>query len=227
MPLQSRPDLEACIDRLATRFASRPQPGEIERARRQFDAMRGRIYDDDELYPIHMAFFLEWFGLERPQLDGRPAVLHALAEGRGDGVERQRLWALAHGQRSLFQLQIAGPGSVLVLDLLRGGRWEVACEHPMNGLEAGDIFEARIVPWEGRVVFGPAFLFHPRQARPLILDILRQGEQSGWPSQRLMAVLAEMRLRYSRFRNIAVERIYLLTHKASSPEPTSGTEPRA
>jgi hypothetical protein len=197
--------IPGCIDQVATRYAAVPGPGEIERARQEFDGLRGKIYDDDELYPIHMAAFLEWFVIERPLSGGEPPVVRALREGAG-GLDRELLRALAASHRSLFE--VLAPGPMQVADLVYGGRWRVAREQPMDAVQAGDAFEGRLIPWRGRVVFGPVFCFHPRQARPHIHQLVRQAEAEGRLGPSLVFSLAEMRLRYSRFRNIAVERIY-------------------
>ena len=202
-------DVAACIDRVATHYAALPAPGEIERARKQFDASRGRIFDDDEeLYKTHMALFLEWFVLERPLDGGEPPAIRALRDEVLPPQEQLLLRSLASSMRSVFVVRRVLSGGLLLQDLILGGRWQVDLEHAMEGLGPGDIFEARLVPGQGRVHFGPVFCFHPRAAGACILALVEQARQEGSLGPELVFDLAEMRLRYSRFRNIAVDRIY-------------------
>jgi hypothetical protein len=207
----ARTGIPACIDHIATRFAEPPWDKEIVKARLEFDRRRGEVCDDEELYDLHVAAFLEWYVLERPTPGGAPPVVLAIRGGGHASEEETLLRALAHSHRSLFEvLQIdLAPCGLQLLDLPGGGVWRVDTETPTRGLARGDIFEARLIPWAGRVLFGPVFCFHPREASSCIHDVLRQARGQLTRADLLFA-LAQMRLRYSRMRNIAVGRIYAL-----------------
>lgn len=211
--------IRSCIDELAAAFADRPVEGEIRRARQAFDARRGRIYDDDALYDTHMALFLEWFALERPVSSsaGAPPVALHLAGGEMDDERQAVMWAQAHSQRSLFEVAGLSAGAMELADLVYGGRWRVSVPVALPGTDTGDIFEGRLLPWEGEVRLGPTMLFHPREARGRIHALLAESALAGGrPHPALVDDLAEMCLRHSRFRNIAVAHIYRLTD-ASRP----------
>lgn len=200
----------AQIDRVAALYSEGEHQGEIERARREFDELRGVVYSDEALYEAHVAAFLEWYVLERPLAGGDPPVLRRL---RDPGAEEERAWLrpLALSLRSLFEVldpSLRRPSGLRLLDLLGGGTWRVDRPEPMDGLAEGDIFEARLIPWEGRVRFGPVFCFHPRPARRCIRDLVRLAERDGRLGPALILSLARMRLKHARFRNIPVERIY-------------------
>ncbi len=207
--------IPACIDQVATRYADSPREGEIQRARKEYDTRRGLIYDDDELFESHMASFLEWFVLERALTDEQTPAVLALRDGAQDLTDERLLRAMAVSHRSLFEVLEIAPGFIGLLDLIRGGRWRVDQDKPMDGLDRGDILEAGLVPREGRVVFGPVFCFHPRSARGCIMKLIDASRQEGGPDPDLVFDLAEMRLRYSRFRNIAVDHIYKQSSRTS------------
>jgi hypothetical protein len=196
------------IERLAAIYTTSPWITEMERARQEYDAARGRVYDDDELFEAHIAGFLEWYVLERPLPDGQPPVVVALREA-GVAEERQ-LRALALSYRSVFEVVDTFAGELLLSDLVSDGLWRVDQDPPLDGIDPGDIFEARLIPWASRVVFGQAFCFHPRQARESIHALLHAAELERKLRPEIVFALAEMRLRQSRFRNIAVEKIYTL-----------------
>ena len=223
--------IPAVVDAAAARFAEPPLDREIARARGQFDRGRGAVCDDEELYPDHLAAFLEWYVLDRPQEGAGVAGAGGDGEGEartaGEGqleaevappiwhLVRERpddllLRALALSQRGVFEVldpRMAGPDGLRLLDLARGSMWRVDHE-PMTGLTRGDIFEARILPWQGRVRFGPVFCFHPRPARDSIHALVSRARAEGWLGPELVDTLAQMRLKHSRCRNIPVSRIY-------------------
>lgn len=208
--------IPTCIDQVATRYSDYPAQGEIQRARKEYDARRGTIYDDDELFESHMASFLEWFVLERALAgEGTPAVL-ALRDKKRELSGEPLLRALAVSHRSLFEVLQLPAGSLFLIDLIHGGRWRVTQDPPLDGLERGDVLEARLVPWQGTVVFGPVFCFHPRPAKGCIMKLIDAAREEGVLGPDLVFDLAEMRLRYSRFRNIAVDHIYKRSSKIRS-----------
>jgi hypothetical protein len=212
-------DIPSCVDRIASRFASAPWETEIERARQQFDELRGVVYDDEALFANHMQAFLEWYTLERPLDGGEPPVINLIQRGGLDAQEEPILRALAVSHRSLFEVIDSPFGALRLMDLIGGGQWRVERSVPMEGLEPGDIFEARLIPWEERVYFGPVFCFHPRNARQRIHALILRAHQDGTLSQDIVFALAKMRLKHSRFRNITIDRIYSETFGRKGREP--------
>lgn len=196
------------IDRLASQYAERPSVGEAERARREYDGWRGRVFEDDELYATHIATFLEWFVLERATAEGLAPVVSALASGELDPVAARLACALACSYRSLFEVREVRDSALRLADLIGGGRWQCGGDGPLPLVSAGDLMEARLVPWRGRVALGPVALFHPPGARQAIHALLARWRARGRLSARSLGPLAEMCLRWGRVRNIAVERIY-------------------
>ena len=212
--------IPGCIDRVASRYARPPLDREIAAARVEFDRIRGSVCDDEELFESHVAAFLEWYVLERPVQGGAPPVVRAAL---GDEAEQlggsELLRALALSHRSLFEVldpRLSRPVGLRLLDLVGGGIWRVDQEQEMVGLRRGDIFEARLIPWEGRVRFGPVFCYHPREARECIHALAHQGRSEGWLEHDLVATLARMRLKLCRCHNIPPQRVYARREKRSA-----------
>jgi hypothetical protein len=196
------------IDELAAGYSVAPWALEIEQAREEHDQQRGKAYEDDELFEMHLAAFLEWYVLERPLRDGLPPVLLTLRQGAT--LERAGLLrALALSYRSVFEVVDRPVKGILLSDLILDGLWLVDQDPPLDGIDHGDIFEARLIPWQERVSFGPVFCFHPRPARESIHALVRQAEEREGIGPEMVFQLAQMRLKYDRFRNIAVEHIYV------------------
>jgi len=197
----------AAIDRLAGDYAEAGEHrGEIEAARAEYDTLRGHVFDDDDLFSQHMTMFLEWFVLERATPAGVAPIFEAMAAD-ASADDHQTLIALSRSQRSLFEVYRKLERAVIIEDLIHGGQWRVDCL-PNAGLGPKEIFEGRLIPHRGGIVFGPVLLFHPRIARQRIHEMVRRGQGDDALSPELIDRLAEMRLRFGRFRNIAVEHIY-------------------
>ncbi len=92
----------------------------------------------------------------------------------------------------------------------RRTRWKIRHKIPLAGLTFKDIFEGRIIPWHGEVFLGPVCCFHPREAQKAINSLINQAAQEGQLGFHLVFKMAKMYLKYSRFRNISIERIYSL-----------------
>lgn len=204
----SAPAISALVDGVAAAFSADSYAAQIRAARQEFDHQRGRIFDDDETYALHMARFLEWYALERELEDERIVpVVHLLRRGALDG-ERELALAMARSHNSLFEVLASASRSLRLYDLVGSSFWSVRIPGPALGLEVGDIAEARLIPWRHEVALGPVVIFHPRAAREAIHRIVEARNRAGQLDQSLVAELAEMRLRFGRYRNMAIEHIY-------------------
>jgi hypothetical protein len=209
------------LDALIARFAEGTHRAEALRARAHYFTHSGQVFDDDaELFETRMAAFAEWYVLEWP-VDGRPAVLTALAECAP--ADQAVLTALATSHRSLFHVDRVGEHEVELEDLLGGARFIVAERRSTAGFELGQIVEARLV-WDGeRVVFARTFLFHPREAREAALDLVDRALEAGRDRDGIMFHLARLHLRWYRGRNVPAERIYAAERPGPEPGDVSAS----
>ena len=94
------------------------------------------------------------------------------------------------------------------------------------GLEKGDLFEARLLPHQGRLYFSGAFLYHPRAVRKRILAEVKRlrkqvGKRGSVDVRAFLGRLSRMAFKLERYRNVVVESIY----DFSVPEPTPSPRP--
>jgi hypothetical protein len=125
----------------------------------------------------------------------------------------------------LFELRRKPKGERLrVRELCRNSDFEVLERRQMAGLEKGDLFEARLIPSRGELLFSPAFCYHPREARRKILAEVKArrkraaAQAAPGTKVRLSAVkidelpllelLSSMALKFERYRNVNVDAIY-------------------
>jgi hypothetical protein len=199
------------LDRLAERYSEREHKLEAMRAREEYFDRAGKVFDDDaELFEGRMAAFLEWYVLDRPMAGiGLPPVACAIEEGAAlPADERRALAALATSHRSVFQL-FGVEGEMLdVEDLIGGARFAVRERRKPLGMATGDVFEARLV-WDGdTVMFGRTFLFHPPDAREVVLEFIERSVAANVPHEEILFHLSRQHIRWHRHGHVGAAKVY-------------------
>lgn len=185
-------------------------------ARKHYEAKRGNVHQDEELWEIWSAGFVEWFVIECTTATSGPSLALTGAmhwRSRGDERTATIATALATSHRSLFEIMAMRNGRVEVLDLLGGARFFVVEPRSMVGVEIGDVAELRLLGIDDDVYFAKTFVYHPKAARDDIVahaqTVLRQG------GDRLDAVdaIAVLRAYVPRYRHLPPARIYKMGSK--------------
>ena len=200
------------LDRLTERYSENEHKLEAMRAREEFFDRAGKVFDDDaELFEGRMASFLEWYVLERSlgKGNGRTPIAHATEAGAAlPAAERRMLAHLASSHRSLFQLAEAADRVLEVEDVIGGGRFSVVERRNTVGIAPGDVFEARLL-WDGdSVIFGRTFLFHPPDARDVILDWVERAAESGTARDEILFHLSRQYVRWHRLGHVGAAKVY-------------------
>jgi len=199
------------IDRLAERYSEREHKLEAMRAREEYFDRAGKVFDDDaELFEGRMASFLEWYVLERPLSGiGLTPVACAIEEGAAlPADERRALAALATSHHSVFELFEVKNQVLDVEDLIGGARFAVTERRKAIGMTAGDLFEARLV-WDGEtLVFGRTFVFHPPDARAVVLEWVEKAVAGGTARDEIMFHLARQHIRWHRQGHVGAAKVY-------------------
>jgi len=181
-------------------------------ARRDYEERRGKVHQDDELWEPWSAAFVEWFVVERvPPGDTLPPAARTYQELVAAGDERAPVVrALVTSQRSLFDVRALAPGRIDLLDLLGGAQFVVSEQRALHGVEVGDVAELRLVGVGGEVRFGRTFIYHPRVARPAIVERARALLAKGGSRRDVIDHIAQLRVQLTRYRHMPPARVYEL-----------------
>ena len=115
---------------------------------------------------------------------------------------------LASSHRSLFQLADAADRVLEVEDVIGGARFSVLERRNTVGIAPGDVFEARLL-WDGdSVIFGRTFLFHPPDARDVILDWVERAVESGTARDEILFHLSRDYVRWHRLGHVGAAKVY-------------------
>ena len=204
---------QAYLDELYS-FASQDSLKEqLLAAKATFFAGSGAVLEDDRAFDQRMAMMLDYFLFDR-MLDGTgrtPAQHYALQQSAvRPALDRQRLKALAKTTHSLFEMRKFLGEGVRLRNLFTGKDVDVFERRKLAGLNKGDIFDARLLPFDDKILFSQAFCFHPSAARANILKEIkhRKSQDPNAPATPFLWALCKMALKVERYRNIAVENIY-------------------
>ncbi|HXI57233.1 MAG TPA: hypothetical protein VNO55_14290 [Polyangia bacterium] len=198
------------LDRLAERYSDGRHKLEAMRARAEYFDRAGKVFDDDaELFEGRMAAFLEWYVIERSFDGGPPPAVRALSEDASlSDDERREAALLATSHRSLFELHGTEDGVLDVEDVLGGARFAVGERRGTVGFHVGDVFEARVI-WDGQaVIFGRTFLFHPPDAREVVLDWVEGAQARGVGRDEILFHLSRQHIRWHRYGHVGAAKIY-------------------
>ena len=87
-------------------------------------------------------------------------------------------------------------------------RFQVAERRKTLGFSPGDLFEARVV-WDGDApVFGRTFLFHPPDAREVVLDWVEKAVERGVARDEILFHLSRNHIRWHRLGHTGAAKIY-------------------
>lgn len=203
-------------------FAIRPEfEAEIAASRGDYFTWTGEVFDEDRSFDVRMQAFLDWIAFDRPMEPyGIPAV-RAYAATLTDPDELRDYRLMSRTVHGIFEVRRNSIGRFDVHDLLTRADYELRIAQPLVGVTVGDLFEGRLVPFQGRWHFSSAFLFHPKHLKRSILrELRRQAREAPQGVQELIWTLARMASRSEHYKNVAVDAIYDFSRpppKVSSP----------
>jgi hypothetical protein len=205
--------IHSLLDELAARYAGPQYKAEVSSARENYFTRSGKVFEDDaEVHEARTVAFLEWYVVERPLGGGLPPIIDALQRQPmatpADLARAEALACVAASHRSLFDIAHVDDNAVELEDVLGGARFRVSERRSTVGFEVGALVEARVV-WDGQSpVFTKTFLFHPRDARSEILDLVDSSLSEGADRDEIMFRLAQLCLRWHRHGHTNAARIY-------------------
>ena len=203
------------LERVIKTYASDAYRDELLRAKIEYFRQTGEVHEDDNaFFELRMASFFDWYLFERP-MEGwtLSPVMRYLADHQyvmppEDQAVYQGLGEQIH---SLFIFKRRKWRSHLLIlkDLLSNTKRYVVERREWSAIEGGDLFEARLIPFNGELYFTRGFCFYPRGANRYILrEAKRSRKGQGDEPGELMRKLQYLRYLEERFKHVDVKRIY-------------------
>jgi hypothetical protein len=210
--MESSPSYQPYFERLIQFGSAEPRKADLLSAKAEYFRLTGEVFEDDKLFETRMAAFLDYYLLDRvsPLTQKSPArELHEqmLVSTPEDAAAFRSFTETVHG---LFELRKSVKEHVKLRELFSGKEYDVTERRHLVGLEKGDIFEARLIPFGGHLWFSAAFCYHPREALKAIrkeIKRLKKKEADKLPRE-FAWECSKRALKAERYKQIPIERIY-------------------
>ncbi len=187
---------------------------EVYNAKQEYFEKAGIVYEDDPEFEQRMCIFMDWYLFDRdlPGVDLPPIkYFFRKNKDRFSSEELEIYRDFCSTIHSLFRLKrfsLRRRGLVIV-DLFSSKTHMLHEADIQKGFAPGDIFEARIMPFQGAYEFSRGFCFHPSEVESFILkEIKKVRFQDKHRQTKLILQLAAMKLKHARFPHIDIRHIY-------------------
>jgi hypothetical protein len=203
-------------ERLLSWATSEPRKDVLLAARKEHFARHGEPHEEDRSFEVRVNGMLDHYLYDFRPAGGTETTLESFIASQAATLSPDELHAfrdLATNLHGLFEVRKIGDAAVRLRDVFTGKDHDVTERRQVAGLEKGDLLEARLLPFDGALFFSGAFLYHPREARKLILAEVKRlkkaaGRGASPDVKAFLAMLAQMALKLERYRNVRLESIY-------------------
>lgn len=206
------------LDRVVAFASTDDRKQDLVAAKAEYFRLTGEVHEDDKSFETRMASFLDWYVFDRMSPATARTPSQEFLERHTDtlSVEESAIFrGFSETLHGLFEVRKISKGTLKLRELLSGKDYDVTERRTVAGLEKGDVIEARLIPFEGHLLFSTAFIFHPREGTKSLLKELkrRKKKEPERDPREIVWEASRMALKVERYRQIAVEKIYDFTQK--------------
>jgi hypothetical protein len=187
---------------------------EVYNAKQEYFEKAGVVYEDDPEFEQRMSIFMDWYLFDRdlPGVDLPPIKFYFRQQKEKFSNEELNIYRdFCSTIHSIFRLKrfTWGRKGFIATDLFSNKTSRVTDAEIMQGFARGDIFEARLIPFQGQNEFSRGFCFHPVEMESFILNEIKKVRfQDKTRQTKLILQLASMKLKHLRFQHIDIRHIY-------------------
>lgn len=184
----------------------------VREAKGRYFRATGEVFEDDPFFEQRMNGFVEYYLFDWEAAPGGKSTTAVILSREQAVLPPDELVAFGGFDRnvhSIFEFKKKKGDLVTVLNLYDDETYQVYERRALAGLEKGDIFDARLLPFGDKLHFSNAFVFHPKAVRKFIAAELKIARKTGIgrPTD-VLHRMAYLRLRFDRFRRVDVTKIY-------------------
>jgi len=209
-------NLSELQDKLLAWATSDARKDELLAARRVYFDLHGEPHEEDKSFETRMNGMLDHYLYDFRPPGSTETTIEIFMRDLQPQLTTDELAlyrVLAKSVHGLFEVKKIKPPDVRLRDVFTDIVHDVTERRQMVGLEKGDILEARLLPFDGRLFFSGAFLYHPQEVRKAILAEVKRLRKEAGKGGRLdveafIATLSRMAFKLERYRNVKVESLY-------------------
>jgi hypothetical protein len=164
--MDAPPQYQPQFDELIAFGSAEPRKPDLLNAKAEYFRLTGEVFEDDAIFELRMASFLDFYLFDRPSpLTGLTPAQELFRLKQQEAPEVAPIFrSFTETVHGLFEVRKLGKGTLRLRELYSDKDYEVTERRQMIGLEKGDILEARLIPFDGVLLFSSAFCYHPRAA---------------------------------------------------------------
>jgi hypothetical protein len=185
---------------------------ELLQAREDFFAHLGVVSEEEDKYEEYLRHFLDWYIFDRPLTSsGSTPVSTFFAKfHRTFSNEDEVVYdGFRKSRQSLFIVKKSGDEGVWIRDLISKEKYFVEDDVP-KGFFKDEIFQVRLIPFQGGYRFGDAFYFHPQSAKKIIQKRAKKlDREQPEKVNEFLVDLASRRRSSERYRHVDALRFYM------------------
>jgi hypothetical protein len=205
-------NLESYVSGILETYGKGTYYDEIKRAKEHYFSRAFKVAEGSDRYESELNQFFDWFVFERnlEREDLPPIRLFLRDEVKDMSADKKKIFdALGNSFSSVFELLKIKDDEAVIKDLFDKETYVVEEIDNPKIFQKGDIFQARLVPFDDKIVFSMAFLFHPKEAKQYLKkEIKKVKNLRGENKREMMLRLTLMKHRSEQYPHIDVSHIY-------------------
>ena len=205
-------NLEPLISKILETYGKGIYYEEVKKAKEHYFLKAFKVAEGSDRYEAELNQFFDWFVFERNlDRDDLPPIRLFIKENIKDlDEEKKKVFeALGNSFSSVFELIKIKKDEAVIRDLFDKETYIIEDIDNPKIFQKGDIFQARLVPLDDKVVFSLAFLFHPKEAKVFLKKELKKLKNiKSEDKKELMLRLSLMKHRSEQYPHIDVSHIY-------------------
>jgi len=155
------------INQLIEVISTSQDPEELFQAKQEYQKISGQIFEDDKSYEARMGLFLEWFVFDRPLGETLSTPSERFLEEKKSTLSLAMVEiceGIASGNHGLFLIKKIERQQVVALQLFDDKKYEVQADSGNLLFNKNDVFESRLISYQGKNYFTENFCYHPNQS---------------------------------------------------------------
>lgn len=207
---------DGLIEKIMQIYTSADFGDDIREAKGFFSEVAGSFDEASQDFEQKMAQFTDWYVFTR-KIKGteQVPVELCLEDVRFPMTEDERssYFNLRNSRHSIFEFLKVKGGDVYIKDMFTGFHYVIKDSQVTLGFNRNELFEARLIPHDGRFVFSNSFCFHPSQvSRFIAKEIKKVGKrpeaEQGPAREELIARLFKMKHKHGQYRHLDIKDVY-------------------
>jgi hypothetical protein len=206
-------NLEPYISQILESYGKGVYYEEIRRAKEYYFSRAIKVAEGSDRYEAQLNQFFDWFvferNLEREELPPIRVFVRESLKKITDEKALKIFEGLGNSVSSVFELLKIKDNQASIRDLYDKEEYLVEDIENPKIFQKGDVFQARIVPVEDKILFSQAFQFHPKEAKSYLhKEIKKTKSLKEVHKKELMLKLSLMKHRSEQYPHIDAAHIY-------------------